>query len=141
MEIVFEQLGDKISHLRNNGKRIAFCHGCFDGLHDGHLNLFKKGKEISDILLIGIESDEYIKENKGGSKPKYPAKERIRNITATNLVDFVFLIPYSDNSIYQRLYQTIRPHFLITATDEILSKKRRDAEKFNIQVITIEKHQ
>lgn len=140
MEIPFEQLEEEISHLRSSGKRIAFCHGCFDVLHEGHLNLFKKAKEIGDVILVGVETDEYIKKEKGNDRPQYNLKERIKNVLTTNLVDFVFVIPHSDNSIYKDLYQLIQPQYLITANDEFLENKRRDAQELDIKLVVVEKN-
>jgi len=45
MEIPYEQLKETAKRLKDSENRIVLCNGCFDILHNGHINLFKKGKE------------------------------------------------------------------------------------------------
>lgn len=131
-----KQLMSFLRQARECQKKVALCHGCFDGLHEGHLLLLKKAKEAADVVVIGIEDDEYVKRTKGGDRPFHLLNERIRDILETSLVDFVFVIPSDNGSkIYKEIYKKIKPDFLVTGDDEIINLKQRDAAEENIAVI------
>ncbi len=53
--------------------------GSFDGLHKGHLNLFKQTRKHGDILIAVIARDKTIKQIKG-KNPRYTEKIRLKNI-------------------------------------------------------------
>ena len=39
-------------------KRVI-TYGTFDLLHAGHINIFKKAKELGDFLVVGLSTDEF----------------------------------------------------------------------------------
>ena len=43
--------------------------GCFDILHIGHIALFKYARSLGDELIVGIDSDEKVKRDKGKNRP------------------------------------------------------------------------
>lgn len=53
--------------------------GTFDILHIGHLELLKKSFELGDFVVIGLTSDEFVK-NKLKKKIKNPYEIRIQNL-------------------------------------------------------------
>ena len=66
-------------------KRVAVF-GIFDGVHDGHRDLFKQAKELGDELVIIVGRDETAEKLKG-KKPKYSEAERVKILRAEPLVD------------------------------------------------------
>lgn len=46
-----------------------FVNGSFDVLHTGHLDLLQYAKSLGNYLLVAIDTDERIKENKGPDRP------------------------------------------------------------------------
>lgn len=38
--------------------RVVYTAGCFDLLHDGHLNLLRQSRALGDRLIVGVVSDE-----------------------------------------------------------------------------------
>jgi D-beta-D-heptose 7-phosphate kinase/D-beta-D-heptose 1-phosphate adenosyltransferase len=126
---------------QRKGKKIVLCHGCFDILHDGHLKLFRKAGKVGNAVFVWVESDEYVRKNKGEGRPRYFLKERAKNVLETGLVDFVFSAPYNDDmSIYKQIYKQIRPNFLVTGDDEILELKKRDVEEIGIKIMVLKKN-
>jgi len=58
-----------------------------DLLHIGHINLFKKAKELGDKLIVGVISDEGVSRYK--RTPIIPLEQRIAIISALKYVDIV----------------------------------------------------
>ena len=46
--------------LKNHfqSKKIVFTNGCFDILHLGHVHYLSAAKDLGDILVIGLNSDD-----------------------------------------------------------------------------------
>ncbi len=46
-------------------KKIVLVTGGFDPLHSGHIAYFESAKKLGDILIIGLNSDEWLTRKKG----------------------------------------------------------------------------
>ena len=55
--------------------------GTFDIIHQGHITLLSTGFEISDKVIIGLTSDEFVQ--KKGKIPLHKYDERLKNLTLT----------------------------------------------------------
>ena len=55
----------KLIDWRKNKIDIVFTNGCFDLLHQGHLDLLNKASTYGDILIVGLNSDSSVKKLKG----------------------------------------------------------------------------
>lgn len=69
-------------------KRIITA-GSFDILNCGHINLFKRAKELCDSLIVLVSDDDLIYKHKG-IKPIIPFKERLAVIEQLKCVDVVW---------------------------------------------------
>ena len=104
----YDHLG--IIHDMNKimNKRILFTNGCFDILHSGHIDFLTECKKKCDIFILGLNSDESIQENKGDKRPIIPLKQRIYNLQALKLMDFIVVFDdKTPSSIIERLKPTI----------------------------------
>ena len=54
--------------------------GCFDILHYGHFNLISYARSLGEELVIGIDTDERVKQLKGPGRPFHNVKEREFNL-------------------------------------------------------------
>jgi len=92
---------------KRNGKRVVCAAGAFDLLHPGHVRLLEQARGLGDVLVVGVEMDEAVREregrilaatsaksaNGGGQKlPVNPAAERAEVVAAIGVVDSVALI-------------------------------------------------
>ena len=68
-----------------SSKKIVYVDGVFDLLHIGHLNFLKKAKELGDILLVGVVTDEDAKSYK--RNPIIPYHERYQLVDNLKCVD------------------------------------------------------
>lgn len=84
-----EELIDRVAAARNDGKRIVLANGCFDVLHVGHVRYLAGAKELGDVLVVGINSDEQVAIQKGAGRPVLPATERAEIVASLEPVTYV----------------------------------------------------
>lgn len=70
---------------------IGFTNGCFDLLHEGHINFLEKAKSKCNYLVVGLNSDKSIKKIKGNKRPILNLKQRKRIIKSVKYVDKVMV--------------------------------------------------
>ena len=68
--------------------RVGYTTGVFDMFHVGHLNILRKAKEQCDYLIVGVSTDELVREYKNKT-PIIPFKERIAIVNELKCVDKV----------------------------------------------------
>ena len=68
----------------------------FDPLHSGHIEYFRAAKQLGDLLIVGLNSDEWLARKKG--QPFMPWQERATIVAALNTVDRVINFDDSDDS-------------------------------------------
>lgn len=67
--------------------RVVVATGGFDPVHSGHIAYFKHARTLGDILLVGLNSDEWLRRKKG--RAFMPYAERSAIIGNLNMVDAV----------------------------------------------------
>ncbi len=88
--------------------------GCFDVLHYGHFKLIDYAKSLGD-LMIGIDSDERIREMKGEGRPFHTEGQRIFNLMQIQGVDKIVVFD-SDESLRKHL-ETYKPDIFVIGDD------------------------
>jgi D-glycero-beta-D-manno-heptose 1-phosphate adenylyltransferase len=104
----------RVSIERRNGRKIALANGCFDLFHVGHIRYLAGAKNLADILIVGINSDEQVRKLKGEKRPFMPEKERAEIIAALKFVDYVTVFP---EPTVTELIRAIKPDFHAKGTD------------------------
>jgi len=94
----------------------VWINGCFDVLHDGHFKLIDYAKSLGD-LMIGIDSDERIKQMKGEGRPFHSEGQRVYNLLQIRDVDKIVVFD-SDDSLRNHL-QTYEPDIFVIGSDYI----------------------
>lgn len=79
------------NNLKKEGKKIVFTNGCFDILHIGHVKYLVDAKNLGDILIVGVNSDESVRTLKGKCRPIVPDIERAEILAALKCVDYVVI--------------------------------------------------
>ena len=69
----------------------VWINGCFDILHYGHFKLIEYAKTFGDILVIGIDSDNRVKQLKGNDRPFHSQYQREFNLMQINGVTNVVI--------------------------------------------------
>ncbi len=79
---------------RREGKTIVSTNGCFDILHVGHVEFLEKAKALGDVLIVGINTDESVRQLKGDARPINILRDRAKLLDAIRFVDLVH--PFSE---------------------------------------------
>jgi len=109
------KLKQQLTLWRFKDKKIVFTNGVFDLLHLGHIDYLGKAKDLGDILIIGVNTDESSKRlGKGKNRPITNEKSRSTIIAALNFVDAVVL--FNEDTPYE-LIKTIQPDILVKGAD------------------------
>ena len=83
---------------------IGYTSGVFDMFHIGHLNILKRAKELCDFLIVGVSTDELVREYKHKS-PIISYDNRKAIVEACKYVDKVVPQVNRDKmSAYHRLH-------------------------------------
>jgi D-beta-D-heptose 7-phosphate kinase/D-beta-D-heptose 1-phosphate adenosyltransferase len=102
---------------RNQGKRIVFTNGCFDILHSGHVSYLARAKEMGDILIVGLNTDESIRRLKGKGRPVNELHGRSAVLSALNCVDHVVSFGKAGDDTPISLINAVRPAVFVKGGD------------------------
>lgn len=92
-----------------------FVNGTFDIIHLGHLELLNYAKSLGDFLLVGIDSDDRVKEKKGLTRPIHNQKERkifLENLKAVDSVDI-----FSSDDELKNMIKSFEPDVMVVGSD------------------------
>jgi rfaE bifunctional protein nucleotidyltransferase chain/domain len=92
-----------------------FVNGTFDILHRGHLELLNYAKSLGDFLLVGIDSDDRVREKKGPTRPIHNQEERkffLENLKAVNTVDI-----FSSDYELEQMIKSFKPDIMVVGSD------------------------
>jgi D-glycero-beta-D-manno-heptose 1-phosphate adenylyltransferase len=96
------------------GKKIVFTNGCFDILHLGHIDYLSKAKDLGDMLIVGLNTDESVRRIKGNNRPIQDEISRSMVLASLGFVDFVVF--FGEDTPYN-LIKTTQPHILVKGAD------------------------
>lgn len=77
--------------------KIVYTAGVWDLYHVGHENMLRRSKELGDLLIVGVVTDEGAAAYKG-RQPVYSELQRLKIIQSVRYVDAAFLQPGTDPS-------------------------------------------
>ncbi len=111
---VLDELEEILDKHKGNNERIVFTNGCFDILHIGHIEYLKFSRQQGDVLVIGLNTDRSVREQKGEQRPFVSEDERARLISALEDVSYVILF---DELTPDKLIKKLKPDVLVKGED------------------------
>lgn len=98
---------------RNHKTKVVLVGGCFDVLHYGHVYFLKKAKELGNILIVALESDENTRKLKGPKRPIHTQKQRAEMLKSLRFVDKVITLPPMKSDLdYKKLVRRVNPDII-----------------------------
>ena len=88
--------------------KIVLVTGGFDPLHSGHIAYFKAARLLGDMLVVGLNSDDWLERKKG--RAFMPWHERLCIVNNLAMVDEVFTFDDEDGSALHFIQQA-RAHY------------------------------
>jgi D-beta-D-heptose 7-phosphate kinase/D-beta-D-heptose 1-phosphate adenosyltransferase len=99
---------------RTDKRSIVFTNGCFDLLHVGHVKYLQAARQLGDLLVLGLNSDDSIRRLKGDNRPLIEQDERAHILAALHCIDYIVIF---DEDTPLELIETLRPDILVKGGD------------------------
>ena len=87
---------------------IGLVTGGFDPIHSGHIECLQDAKKLCSHLIVGVNSDEWLKRKKG--KYFMPLSERMAILSELKSVDEVITFNDDDNTACDAIEQCLRKY-------------------------------
>lgn len=81
-------LVEKLPSIREK-RTVATLNGAFDLIHPGHLYIIHEASCQADLLILLLNCDKTIRQNKGAHRPLISLEERMMHLAALKDVDYV----------------------------------------------------
>ena len=109
-----EQTILRFARQKRNGRIVVFTNGCFDLLHPGHIRSLEAARALGDVLIVGLNSDDSVRQLKGLHRPIIPEHERAEILASLECVDAVTIFP---EFTPQNLITALLPDVLVKGGD------------------------
>jgi rfaE bifunctional protein kinase chain/domain/rfaE bifunctional protein nucleotidyltransferase chain/domain len=134
--LAVDELAKLRAELREAGRVVVQCHGCFDIVHPGHIRYLKFAKDLGDVLIVSVSADSVV--DKGDDRPYITQDLRLENLAVLEFVDFVVL---DDNEWAGPILERLRPDVYVkgkeyeTKRDPRFAKERELVEGYGGRVV------
>ncbi len=109
-----ESAATQVNEWREQGLQVGFTSGVFDLLHLGHLSYLEDARKRCDKLVVAVNSDSSVRQNKGLLRPVISELERAKVVAGLACVDLVFVFSESNNN---QNITDLKPSIYIKAGD------------------------
>ena len=118
---------EDIAELRQVHKksRTVFFDGVFDMFHLGHLTALQSLSTYGDVVIVGIMSDEWVKDNKGDFRPIMNQSERAAIVDSIKGVNYVLILENKVRLKTSEVLKALTPDVFVTS-DSMWSDKFSD---------------
>jgi D-beta-D-heptose 7-phosphate kinase / D-beta-D-heptose 1-phosphate adenosyltransferase len=132
------QLKRVVEKLKREGIRVVWTNGCFDILHVGHVTYLLNARQKGDILVVGLNSDKSVRENKGPTRPVVQELDRALILSTMECVDYIIIF---DDKTPMPLLEALRPDVYAKGgdytIDTIVQEERHLVEGYGGEIAII----
>ena len=105
---------DQALELRK-GKKLVFTNGVFDILHPGHVAYLQQARNLGDLLIVGLNTDESARSlGKGPDRPIHTLEDRALVLSALRSVDGV--IAFGERTP-EKVIEVLKPEIHVKGGD------------------------
>ncbi|MGW1715788.1 adenylyltransferase/cytidyltransferase family protein [Streptomyces sp. NPDC002156] len=134
----YEKITEIVQALRVLRMRVVLTSGSFDIIHEGHSMYLEAARKFGEFLIVGLDSDEKIRQRKGPNRPAVPEMERLRMVTHQRGVGLVTL-KQVDHPRWS-LIDAVRPDVLVATADTYTAEEIAELEaKYCVRVEVLER--
>jgi D-glycero-beta-D-manno-heptose 1-phosphate adenylyltransferase len=108
------ELHQKLQQWKSENKTVVFTNGCFDILHAGHIASLTEASQQGDVLIVGLNADDSVRNLKGPGRPMNNQDSRALLLAALVMVDAVIIFP---EPTPKELILSIKPDILVKGGD------------------------
>ncbi|OGJ16290.1 MAG: hypothetical protein A2632_00095 [Candidatus Pacebacteria bacterium RIFCSPHIGHO2_01_FULL_46_16] len=122
---------------------VVLVTGVFDCLHQEHIEFLRKAKAAGDMLVVGVECDERVRQLKGEHRPLHSQSLRVKNLRAVHLAHKVFILPsqFSHPDEHRAVLQKIHPDILaVSSHTPHRAQKARLMQEIGGRVVVVHQH-
>jgi len=109
--------------------KVVVASGGFDPLHEGHVEYLRSARSLGDILIVGVNSDEWLVRKKGYFFQNRKTRSTI--IQALRFVDIVIPFDDSDGSANE-LIKYVKDRYIPNEPKKVIFVNGGDRGKENI---------
>ena len=118
--VSLDQALKNLKAWREKNKKIVFTNGCFDIVHPGHIDYLSQARDLGDILVLGLNTDQSVRRlNKGSNRPINDERTRAYVLAGLACVD---LIVFFDEETPYNLIKLLQPNVLVKGKDYEVEK-------------------
>lgn len=107
------------AELKSKNKKVVFTNGCFDLIHSGHVDYLAKAKQLGDVLIVGLNTDDSVRRIKGDKRPILKQDERAFIVSNLKPVDYV---TFFDEDTPAEIISDLIPDILVKGADWSIDK-------------------
>ncbi len=133
-----EQVRALVKRLKREGRRVVWTNGCFDILHVGHIMYLQEARKEGDVMIVGLNSDASVRQNKGAERPVVNERDRAQVLSALECVDYIIIF---DEKTPLPLLEILEPDIYAKGgdytVDTIVQEERRLVESYGGRIAII----
>ena len=95
--------------------KVVWSNGCFDVLHRGHVEMLTYARSLGDRLIVGVDTDEKVKLDKGPDRPIHTFEDRKFVLEGLRSVDEV--IGFSTPDELSFLVMSVAPDIMVVGEE------------------------
>jgi len=136
--VPWERLPAWREEVRQAGRKLVVTNGCFDLLHPGHVTYLEDARNKGDLLLVGLNGDNSVRQLKGPNRPLNVENDRAAVLAALESVGAVCIFAERTAT---RFLAAAKPDIYIKGGDYTLDtlnpEERKAVEQAGGQILII----